>query len=561
MSITVLTENGTKNVTILADEVFDIVIIDEAGVYSSTVKGIKSFAIDGVTYTKNEIVVASVPSGITEIAVGTFEGLSALKEVVLMDRVNVTLAKGTFKNCPVLEKLTVLDCDVEFAAGSGEKAEAGIFSNCPLIATIDVSKANATFNKYSFASNTLIKNLVMGEGKTYIFREDSFRHSVLNEVVIPDNCSATLDKKCFAETTTIKYVYIGKNSIASKSIGDDNNQTSIFGGNSYLSKVVLMDITYIGKWSLSTKKPGNPYEPLCDLYVYAHSEDFSFHAEAFNDRAGNYTVYIYSADPDITSGTATSNYVIYKGIGHDYELGVIRTSTCVTPGIGGYLTDCPCGIDYRGIAYASVSNYYDDLNDVTHEPFDKNEVELPLATEHMVSDIVVNVNFVNGMTEKGFRVYKCMHCDVEAAQEEVATFAPIFVDYGYSVSTFGKISVSQCYGLERSVYNDYLEITGNEIAYGVAVAVKATVSDGKLINADGSANKNVLSYSCVSAKYDVFDVRVVGLEGRENAEIYFCGYYIVNGKVYYIDNGLSNLEEPNATSYNKIVELVKSDAE
>ena len=117
-----------------------------------------------------------------------------------------------------------------------------------------------------------------------------------------------------------------------------------------------MDITYIGKWSLSTKKPGNAYEPLCDLVVYAHSEDFSFHAEAFNDRAGDYTVYIYTADADMSSATSSSNYVIYKGLGHAYTEEIITESTCVTQGTVGYVTDCPCGIDYRDNAFSSVAN-------------------------------------------------------------------------------------------------------------------------------------------------------------------------------------------------------------
>jgi hypothetical protein len=250
---------------------------------------------------------------------GIFDGMSALKEVTVMDKSNITFVKNTFKDCPLLEKLTVGDCNVVFATGTNEYTSATIINNCPNFQTIDITKADATFNKYSFASDKTIKNLLMGEGNTYIFKEDSFRHSVLEEVILPDNSNVTLDKKCFAETLTIKYIYVGKNCIANGQIGDDTTNTSIFGGNAYLNKVVLMEgINYISKWSLSTKKTNDTsaykdYKTLSDLYIYAHSETIRFNSEAFNDRTnGDFKVYLYTINPNITSITSTSNYVIYR---------------------------------------------------------------------------------------------------------------------------------------------------------------------------------------------------------------------------------------------------------
>ena len=55
--------------------------------------------------------------------------------------------------------------------------------------------------------------------------------------------------------------------------------------------------------------------------------------------------------------------------------------------------------------------------------------------------------------------------------------------------------------------------------------------------------------------YDVIDVKVSGLEEHKDLEIYFCGYYIVNDQVYYIDNGMSGLDTPFATTYNEIAKL------
>jgi len=142
------------------------------------------------------------------------------------------------------------------------------------------------------------------------------------------------------------------------------------------------------------------------------------------------------------------------------------------------------------------------------------------------------------MSEAGKKVYKCLHCDVAAKTEDEASFPSIFVDYGYSVSTFDTASVSLAYSINRDAYAQYVEITGNEISYGVATAIKANVQDGQLIDASGKpVSEKVLSFSCVRAMYDVYDVRITGLDNHKTTELYICGYYVVNGEVGYIDGG------------------------
>ena len=50
------------------------------------------------------------------------------------------------------------------------------------------------------------------------------------------------------------------------------------------------------------------------------------------------------------------------------------------------------------------------------------------------------------------------------------------------------------------------------------------------------------------------EMKVSGISSKyADTELYICAYYIVNGKVYYIDGGVSNLEKPSSISFNKIV--------
>ena len=555
LSITVKTESGLITGKILASDIYELVIVEEIGSYTCTVNAIKEFTINGVTYTKNDIVIAVIPSGATNITAGVFDSMENLKEVVIMDRANVTFVKNTFKNCPLLEKLTIGDCDVVFAQGGGENQATNIVNNCPMLTTIDISKANATFNNYSFASDKTVKHLLMGENKTYFFGTDSFRHSVLEEVILPDNSNVTLQQKCFAETETIKYVYVGKNCIANGKIGDDNSHKSIFGGNSYLSKVVLMEgINYIGQWSLSTKKPGNLYQPLCDLVVYAHSETFSFHNEAFNDRAGNYTVYIYSANPNITNATSSSNYVIYKGIGHAYEQNIITPSTCVTPGKYGYApVGCDCGIDYRENSYVTVANKKTELNNVTHEPFGTEESELPLSNEHAIGTVIADIIYTNYF-EKGITYFYCKDCGLATVAEETPSATPLFIAVGYSTDETNGKGVSHTIKANRDAIELYKSLN-NDFYYGVVAGI---YTDGTPIIGVASAKPNVIMADMSKNAFDRIQIKISGIdEDKIETALICCAYAIENANepvIKYL-SGNKTLDEAESIAYDAVLAL------
>ena len=537
ISVTVNENGEEKTYTMLAGDVFSFSVTEKNG--SKQVS-----KITDVIYRKNDIVKLEIPYGVELISIYS---MSSLKELSFMDNSCVDFKKNAVTNCPSLETIIIGKRDVTFMAGTNENTEAGVFTSCPNLTTLDVSEANATFNKYAFANNKTIKHLLLGEGNTYVFNEDSFRHSSLTEVIIPDNTPTTLGKKCFAETTTIEYLYIGANSIASKSIGDDSNVTSVFGGNSVLAKVVLMDIDYIGKWSLSTKKPGNAYEPLCDMYVYAHSESFSFHAEAFNDRAGNYITYIYSANPDITSVTSSSNYVIFKGIGHKYTESVIYESTCAAPGKGGYVTDCPCNIDYRENSYKTVSNKIDSYKDKTFAACGSAEYDLPLKTEHTLSDVIKSVIFENGFINLGTKSYKCLYCNEIAGVEEEPSFPALFSFNGYSTPEDGDLAISVGYSVFKDAISEYEAIMGN-LEFGVVGAIYEKL--GGLAPLAQSAAPVIKAQ--ITEEYSSFDFVISGFTVEQmDLALVMCAYVYDGTKYVYLQE--AQTENPTAVSINTIL--------
>lgn len=531
-------ENGEiKEYTMLAGDVFEFSVTSKNG--SSIVCEI----ID-VIYKKNDIVKLEIPYGVNLINIFSMQ---SLKELTFMDNSTVDFKKGCVSSCPSLEKIALGTSanTVVFTNGGNESTEAGIFVNCPKLETLDVSKVSANFNNYSFASNKTIKHLILGEGKTYNFGEYAFAHSQLTEVIIPDNTPITYKKKSFAETTTIEYVYIGANCIADKKISD---QSSLFGGNSNLSKVVLMDIEYIGQWVLSTKKPGNKYEPLCDLVVYAHSENLSLHNESFNDRTGNYIVYLYTATKTLTQLPTTSNYVVFTGIGHAYVDGVITEPTCATPGKGGYSTDCPCNIDYRENTYKSVSNKLDQYKNKEYAALGKDGYDIPVKEEHTISNIIKEIDYKNGFLSSGFVVYKCLYCDEAAYVEETASCKAIFAYVGYSMPLDGSLALVVGYTVDQEALENYESVMGT-LEYGVVGALTERL-EGKAPLAQTTAP--VVQAPLNGYDINAFDFIIRGFnEDQCDLAVTMCAYVYDGEKYVYLQKTQSEL--PYSITINQII--------
>lgn len=535
ISVTVKTEAGLETYAVLAGDVLEFMYNGVGASAICYVGGLK----DTADFTADQIVAFDIPAG-----VGEFFGFanSTVETVNILDGAEIKIYSLTAMTG--IKNITVGAATVTFDTLKSSTVEK--ISNTK-------AGANITVTNQCFSSGKSIKHFEMISGSTYVFGTDAFRSSTLEEVIIPDNSTVTFGQKSFAETTTIKYVYVGANAIASKKIGDDNSITSVFGGNSYLSKVVLMDITYIGKWSLSTKKPGNAYEPLCDLVVYAHSEDFSFHAEAFNDRAGDYTVYIYTADADMSSATSSSNYVIYKGLGHAYTEEIITESTCVTQGTVGYITDCPCGIDYRDNAFTSVANKKTELNGISYEAYGKDISYLPLSNEHVMGELLADIVYTNYF-EKGITYFYCKDCGIATVAEETPSATPLFIAVGYSTDETNGKGVSHTIKVNRDAVELYKSI-GHDFYFGVVAGI---YTDGTPITGIDSAKQNIIMADMSKNSFDRIQIKISGIDDDKiETALVCCAYAIENAAepvIKYL-SGNETLDEVESIVYDAILAL------
>ncbi len=414
ITIVVKTEDGTKEITLA---IKDALKLTYSGTLTTFTGVADSLVIsDTESYTKEDIVKLTLPVGITNVATGAFDGYTALEELAVADGTSITFATGSFKNCPALTKLTLGEGSYVFSAYTvyTTKQNDPDATSCPLFATIDMTKANVTFETNAFKCNTAIKYIPMSAGHTYSFGKDSFREAGLVELIFPDNSTISWGVTAFAEGQSLEYIYFGSN-IGVTQIKDTD---IAFDGVSNLKKVVIMDLTYIGQYSFSTKTPGQEFGPLCNLEVYIHSSTISFHNQAFNTRNKTYEVYFYTV-ASITNNFANCNYVVYTGIPHKY-VAEDSAPTCTLPGSTGYSTDCPCGV-VAGATYSvrAYSSYTGDTAGGTITIGDTTPANGHKFSTNDGATVVATTPASCG--KNSTTTYKCANCDATQTVENENT--------------------------------------------------------------------------------------------------------------------------------------------
>ncbi len=538
ITVVVRTQDGDKEYKVLAGDVFDLQFNGMGAAALCYIAGLK----DTDEFTSDMIVSIEIPIGVSQL--GDFAN-TTLESIYVCD--DVVLEIETLNHLTGLKTINVGKATVTFKSLVNSKLEK--------ISSL-VAGAELKFENNCFYKGKSIKTLEMCAGSKYTFGQNSFRECGLTELIFPDNATISWNKNAFAECQQLEYIYIGSN-IGVKTV---DNSAAVFDGISNLKKVVIMDLTYLGEWAFSTKEQGKAYGPLCDLTMYIHSEALTMHANSFNNRKVDYHVYIYTVQNTLPSTINNCNRVIYHGIGHAYSQDVITESTCVTPGTAGYVTDCPCGIDYRGNAYTTYSSYIEDMNNVTHGPFGKDIVELPLSTEHVETDIMCNITFENGYTNLGVISYKCLYCDEVSKTEETASFPALFICKGFSASKTGD-GISLGFNVNKEAVSTYASVTGRTVKYGVFAVSQIKLGTNDIFDGNGNATDGVISTEITRTDFAGFDIKIVGFKADAQKEAKLAlGAYVATSDGETTEYSYIQSAEPDEgekycfVSYNDLVE-------
>ncbi len=493
ITVTVNTDNTQKELTLLASDLFNFEVTDTVCV----INGVK----DVQGYSKNDIVRLQLPSGTVTVANGAIDGMAALLEIYILDDASYIFQTSSIKNCALLEKITLSDSTV---------FKSKTVSECPALATIDMTRGSVKFEAEAFMNNRAIKEITMASGNSYNFGANCFYNAGLRQLVFPDNSTITFSGTAsFYGSQDLTYVYFGKNCISDKKI---NNKP--FDCCYSLKTVILMDIVYVNEYvfccngNANSDKSHKEGKGLNDgpLVIYSHNPSLTFHGYAFMNRS------VLGVEYYTLSATTTlynCKYTTYAGLPHAYSYDVITESTCVTQGEAGYVTDCPCGQDYRTKTYTTYSTLNPDINGVKNQPIGTDVTVLPLSSEHTCGEIIKDVIYKNGMTQAGTSVYKCLYCDEGLVEESEPTFAPLFTCLGYSSSEFNADGIAVGYIVNNTAIDEYESLTGKSVKYGVFAVTEEKLGNSDIFGANGAAN-GVISAEITNYEFVAFELKITG---------------------------------------------------
>ncbi len=196
---------------------------------------------------------------------------------------------------------------------------------------------------------------------------------------------------------------------------------------------------------------------------------------------------------------------------------VLTPATCTTPETS--LTDCFCGTPMGAKETAPALGHNKDLD----------------APEMW--------NYNGNYYANAVYVYHCTVCLENYDSEDVVADSALFVNLGYSTETVGEGETAKGNIVTRTQLNNvamdnYKAILGEEdkVLYGIFAGISAGQKDP--VNADATANGNVVICKFENAYYSKLELRINGIGSVAFDTNLFCGaYMIVNDEVTYLTNG------------------------
>ena len=474
VSITVRDEDGNEtDVTVKAGDVLNIV---EAGVGENT-----SYSITGVKdsqdYAAESIVAIEIPRGVG--AINMTSANSTLETINIGDGVDLGILS--------LAGLTGIKT---INVGAATITVSSIGSNTTLESfNSNVAGANITFKNNCFDGKSSLKYLTMSDDSYYSFGANSFRQTGIETLIFPDKATIKFAGEAAFYNAAVKYAYFGDSitQITNKPLDCTYN----------LELLVIKAATYVDQYCFCVNG-----ESLATavLKVYCHSNTVSLNGNTFINRM-NYGVELYTIDPNIKS-LANCTYTVYNGIPHAYEEGIVLAPTCISTGIAGSTTDCPCGVN-------EVVTYTVYTADGSQE-LSTAQREIPVSDIHVLGGALFAINYPNGYGAQGVREYYCGICGVATLEDANDVAAPLFDCVGYSVPENGGNSIAIGYFVNKEIEAEISAIEGTALKYGVFAVSQTKLGDGDLFTENGGFAEGVLYAYTSSQGFAMFELKVKG---------------------------------------------------
>ncbi len=534
VNVTVVTQEGEKNVSASVTDVFELGITGSNGAYNYTIVGIKDFD----DYYASSVIEIDVPACISAIR---FENdASGLKTLNIDDGAKISVY--SFKTLSALETINIGAATVTFKEGCSNSVIKNIFSN--------KEGAYVIYDRKAFSKITSLEKVTFSTNSDYVLEEEAFGNCTgIKEIIFPDYSRPQFLGRGFWENHA-EYIYVGRG-ITSL----DNNP---FDRSYKLQKAVLMEVNkftseYTFCWSYDWATDNDPTTGPAEIYI--HSSELTIANLAFFESHG-ITVYTNApitnssafkgCESKFVDGVYYQAYTIYYGIPHKYAE-IYEAPTCTETGLKGYKSDCPCGeTTIEGVVTAQkFTRQLTNSNDYEYVNY---TCEIIPVSEHVQGEIT-NIVYRNGYLKLGDVYALCNECQQEFVDTSVAQ--ALFTYLGYSMPEDGAYSLTLGFLVNTKGVELYEFVTGRTIEYGTVGAVASSL-DGKA-PLDSSLDGVRIVKIPMPKGYQSFDFIISGFNAELfDLEIVMAAYVIDDGKTVYLQR--TQTELPDSISINKYLQ-------
>ena len=463
----------------------------------------------------------------TTIPGATFSGCTAFTGISNWDEIkgNLTsIEKEAFYNC---KALTSLDVDNGKVTSVGDDAFAGCsalvtlklpstvsyigtraFQSCGLLADFDVPDSLVTLGGKAFQSCSSITRLEFPPTTTG-FGQDCFNGcSKLEYINIPRDCMY-IGNYTFSGCSKVFIDLSGAKSL--KSTGSNNSwgvTTSLIfpEGFETCDGINSSNVTEL-VFPNSTTKIG---VIKCNITEFVVPEGVtSLGSKAFDYCANLKKVTLPRGLTSIVTGNNPSFFGSSTGIKEVIYTG--SKDDAILTDVFGLLKS----------ATLTIANHCDAYHGGNHQA--GGEVQKAFLGQAFASD---------------YKIYT--ECGRECGAENVIeTIGQLIHLKGYATSEIpGNKAMMHSFVVDKSLVSKYQEHFA-DLKFGILAVGENTSSpfNGSLIDAQGNkAHEKIAMSEFTNRDFDEIEIKIGGIDGYEDSDLYFCGYVIGGESVYYIEN-------------------------
>ena len=264
--------------------------------------------------------------------------------------------------------------------------------------------------------------------------------------------------------------------------------------------------------------------------------------------------YVYITNVNGTSWT--SDYVNHAEYGFDFDnhthygAKLYRKETCGADGVDG--VNCIiCDLE-KGEIIPATGNHTteDDGNCETAVSCTVCAQVVKEAISHILGE---KYEYPNGYLAVGVYTNGCINDG--CTHGETTEIPALAISKGFS-QEMGENTGAIVFGItfNREAIKAYESYLNTTIDFGL---IASSVQDESPLNSDASAKTGTIKNSFAEAKYSIFQIKLIGIEKAQYAQLFHCGgYFLVNGEISYVNNK-SIGSTSTLVSYNIVTTLVE----